>query len=73
VHGDNSISDKVNPSKVVHVRNLPHDTSETEVMHLAEKHGNVTNLILMRNKRQVNLKSLEFSLTIGYLYLYSFW
>ncbi|KAF6023628.1 hypothetical protein EB796_018067 [Bugula neritina] len=67
VHGDNSISDKVNPSKVVHVRNLPHDTSETEVMHLAEKHGNVTNLILMRNKRQAFVEMLEVSQATAFI------
>ncbi|XP_067938190.1 polypyrimidine tract-binding protein 1-like [Watersipora subatra] len=46
------VPDKLVPSRVIHVRNLPQDTSESEIMQLAACHGQVTNLILMRNKRQ---------------------
>lgn len=46
--------EKIPPSRVLHVRNLPPDTSESEIMGLANKFGQVTNMILMRNKRQVS-------------------
>lgn len=47
------VLEKIPPSRVLHVRNLPPDTSESEIMSLANKFGQVTNMILMRNKRQV--------------------
>lgn len=41
------------PSKVVHIRKLPDDITETEVIGLGLPFGNVSNLLMLKAKKQV--------------------
>lgn len=41
------------PSRVVHIRNIPNDVSETEVIHLGIPFGKVTNVLVLKGKNQV--------------------
>lgn len=41
------------PSKVVHIRKLPDDITETEVISLGLPFGNVSNLLMLKTKKQV--------------------
>ena len=41
------------PSRVVHLRSLPNEVSETDVVQLGMPFGKMTNLLLMRQKSQV--------------------
>ncbi|XP_057299760.1 polypyrimidine tract-binding protein 1-like [Hydractinia symbiolongicarpus] len=44
------------PSKVIHIRQLPHDANEAEVKALGLPFGRVTNMLLMKNKSQAFLE-----------------
>ena len=44
------------PSRVVHIRNIPNDVSETEVIHLGMPFGKVTNVLVLKGKNQVGLR-----------------
>ena len=41
------------PSRVVHVRKLPNDINEAEVIGLGLPFGKVTNLLMLKGKNQV--------------------
>lgn len=41
------------PSRVVHLRKLPNDINETEVIGLGLPFGKVTNLLMLKGKNQV--------------------
>lgn len=41
------------PSKVVHIRKLPDDITETEVISLGLPFGSVSNLLMLKTKNQV--------------------
>lgn len=41
------------PSRVVHVRKLPNDINEAEVISLGLPFGKVTNLLMLKGKNQV--------------------
>lgn len=43
------------PSRVVHVRKLPSDINEAEVISLGLPFGKVTNLLMLKGKNQVCL------------------
>lgn len=46
------------PSRVVHVRKLPNDINEAEVIGLGLPFGKVTNLLMLKGKNQVSNRSL---------------
>uniref|UniRef100_A0A8C9FK62 Polypyrimidine tract binding protein 1 n=1 Tax=Pavo cristatus TaxID=9049 RepID=A0A8C9FK62_PAVCR len=43
------------PSRVIHVRKLPSDVTEAEVISLGLPFGKVTNLLMLKGKNQVNV------------------
>lgn len=47
---------KEEPSRVLHLRNIPHQLTETEIIHLGLSFGNVTNVLFLRSKNQAFLE-----------------
>lgn len=43
------------PSRVVHIRNIPNDVTEAEIVHLGIPFGRVTNVLVLKGKNQVRL------------------
>ncbi len=43
------------PSRVIHIRKLPNDITETEVISLGLPFGDVTNLLMLKAKNQVQV------------------
>ena len=41
------------PSRVIHIRNIPSEVSEAEVIHLGIPFGRVTNVLVLKGKNQV--------------------
>lgn len=48
------------PSRVVHVRKLPNDINEAEVIGLGLPFGKVTNLLMLKGKNQVRIFKCRF-------------
>lgn len=44
------------PSRVVHIRNIPNDVTEAEIVHLGIPFGRVTNVLVLKGKNQVNYR-----------------
>jgi len=44
------------PSRVIHIRNIPSDVSEAEVIHLGIPFGKVTNVLVLKGKNQAFLE-----------------
>lgn len=44
------------PSKVVHIRNIPNEVSEGEIIHLGLPFGRVTNVLVLKGKNQAFLE-----------------
>ena len=44
---------KIKPSKVIHIRNIPNDVTEAEIIHLGIPFGRVTNVLVLKGKNQV--------------------
>ena len=44
------------PSKVIHIRNIPSDVTEAEVIHLGIPFGRVTNVLVLKGKNQAFLE-----------------
>ena len=44
-----------NPSRVIHIRNIPNDVTEAEIIHLGIPFGRVTNVLVLKGKNQVGL------------------
>ena len=44
------------PSKVIHIRNIPSEVTEAEVIHLGIPFGRVTNVLVLKGKNQVRLR-----------------
>lgn len=51
-------------SRVIHIRNIPNEVSEGEIIHLGVPFGRVTNVLVLKGKNQV-------SDNLSNLYLYS--
>lgn len=49
--------DESPPSRVLHIRKLPNEVSETEVIALGLPFGKVTNILMLKGKNQVNYNS----------------
>merc|ERR1719245_672604 len=47
---------KVKPSKVIHIRNIPNDVTEAEIIHLGIPFGRVTNVLVLKGKNQAFLE-----------------
>jgi len=47
----------VSPSKVIHIRNIPNEISEAEIIHLGIPFGRVTNVLVLKGKNQVRTQS----------------
>lgn len=41
------------PSRVIHIRNIPNEISEAEIIHLGLPFGRVTNVLVLKGKNQV--------------------
>ena len=41
------------PSRVIHIRNIPNEVSEGEIIHLGIPFGRVTNVLVLKGKNQV--------------------
>lgn len=44
------------PSRVIHIRNIPNDVSEAEIIHLGIPFGRVTNVLVLKGKNQAFLE-----------------
>ncbi|XP_076355101.1 polypyrimidine tract-binding protein 1-like isoform X2 [Tachypleus tridentatus] len=48
-----------NPSRVVHVRNIPNEAVETDIINLGIPFGRITNLLLLKGKNQAFLEMAD--------------
>ena len=54
---------KIKPSRVIHIRNIPNDVTEAEIIHLGIPFGRVTNVLVLKGKNQVRTVSVpEFAI-----------
>ncbi|CAH0765780.1 unnamed protein product [Bemisia tabaci] len=44
------------PSKVIHIRNIPNEVTEAEIIHLGIPFGRVTNVLVLKGKNQAFLE-----------------
>lgn len=51
--------DAPSPSRVLHIRNVPSDSSESEIIQLGLPFGKMTNMLLIRNKNQALLEMAD--------------
>ncbi|XP_067127981.1 polypyrimidine tract-binding protein 1-like isoform X4 [Centruroides vittatus] len=47
------------PSRVVHIRNIPNNATETDLIHLGMPFGRVTNVLLLKGKSQAFLEMID--------------
>ncbi|XP_065569565.1 polypyrimidine tract-binding protein 1-like isoform X5 [Artemia franciscana] len=59
--GQNNIT----PSRVVHLRNIPTEASEAEIIHLGMPFGRVTNVLVLKGKNQAFLEMAEESAAVA--------
>ena len=43
------------PSRVIHIRNIPNEVTEAEIVHLGIPFGKVTNVLVLKGKNQVSV------------------
>lgn len=60
-NSNNNNNNNGTPSKVVHVRNVPPDAHESDLMNLALPFGKVANLLLLRGKNQAMVEFADLS------------
>ncbi|XP_023326580.1 polypyrimidine tract-binding protein 1 [Eurytemora carolleeae] len=53
------------PSKVVHIRNIPNEVTEAEIIHLGIPFGRVTNVLVLKGKNQAFLEMEEESAAVA--------
>ena len=53
------------PSKVIHIRNIPSDVTEAEVIHLGIPFGKVTNVLVLKGKNQAFLEMEDESAAVA--------
>ena len=56
---------KITPSKVIHIRNIPNDVTEAEIIHLGIPFGRVTNVLVLKGKNQAFLEMEEESSAVA--------
>lgn len=47
------------PSRVIHIRNIPNDSTESEVVQLGLPFGRVTNVLVLKGKNQAFLEMAD--------------
>lgn len=47
------------PSKVIHIRNIPNEASDAEVINLGLQFGRVTNVLVLKGKNQAFLEMAD--------------
>lgn len=47
------------PSRVVHIRSLPNDAAETDVVQIGLPFGKMTNVLVLKQKNQVTQSGFE--------------
>ncbi|KAF5272086.1 hypothetical protein FQA39_LY01169 [Lamprigera yunnana] len=47
------------PSRVIHIRNIPNDVTEAEIIHLGIPFGRVTNVLVLKGKNQAFLEMAD--------------
>ncbi|XP_076183692.1 polypyrimidine tract-binding protein 1 heph isoform X2 [Ptiloglossa arizonensis] len=47
------------PSRVIHIRNIPNDVSDCEIVHLGVPFGRVTNVLVLKGKNQAFLEMAD--------------
>ncbi|KOB78095.1 Hephaestus [Operophtera brumata] len=47
------------PSRVIHIRNIPNETTEAEIIQLGLPFGRVTNVLVLKGKNQAFLEMAE--------------
>lgn len=47
------------PSRVIHIRNIPNEVTEAEIIHLGIPFGRVTNVLVLKGKNQVSGKAFH--------------
>lgn len=47
------------PSRVIHIRNIPNEASDTEVISLGSQFGRVTNVLVLKGKNQAFLEMAD--------------
>lgn len=47
------------PSRVIHIRNIPPDVTEAEIIHLGIPFGRVTNVLVLKGKNQVGTQKWQ--------------
>ena len=58
---DNQSSPKQEPSRVVHLRNIPHQLTENEIIYLGLSFGMIKNVLFLRSKNQAFLEFEQLS------------
>jgi len=58
------------PSRVIHIRNIPNEVSEAEIIHLGLPFGRVTNVLVLKGKNQVSASILIRLLSAGFGQVY---
>ena len=53
------------PSRVIHIRNIPSDVTEAEIIHLGIPFGRVTNVLVLKGKNQAFLEMEEESSAVS--------
>ncbi|XP_049514557.1 polypyrimidine tract-binding protein 1 isoform X7 [Dermacentor silvarum] len=53
------------PSRVVHIRNIPNDATDTDIVHLGVPFGKVTNVLQLKGKNQAFLEMADESSAIA--------
>jgi len=56
---------KIKPSRVIHIRNIPNDVTEAEIIHLGIPFGRVTNVLVLKGKNQAFLEMEEESSAVS--------
>lgn len=59
------------PSRVVHIRSLPHEVTETDVVQLGMPFGKMTNVLVLKQKNQAFLEFNEESAAVNMVSYYS--
>ena len=62
---------QVQPSKVIHLRNLPENVTDKEVMMLGLPFGRVVNILLLRSKSQAFIEMSDASNAASMLAYYA--
>lgn len=59
------------PSRVIHIRNIPNESSDTEIIHLGIPFGRVTNVLVLKGKNQAFLEMADESAATNMVALFN--